>query len=51
MDTHLLLQAQKVMLNLTKRKRGKAMLNLPFPSFLGTLRVWDHNPSNNCLDT
>lgn len=50
MDTHLLLLAQNVMLNLTKRERGKAMLNLPFPSSLGTLGVWDLNPSNNCLD-
>lgn len=46
MDTHLLLQAQKVRLNLTKRERVKGMRSFPFQPSLGKLEVWGHNPSD-----
>lgn len=46
MDMHLLLQAQKVRLNLTKWEPVKGMRSFPFQPSLGTLEVWGHNPSD-----
>lgn len=50
MDTHLLPQAQKVRLNLTKRERVKGIRSLPFQPSLGTLEVWGHNPSDKLYE-
>lgn len=46
MDTHLLPQAKKVRLNLTKRERVNGIRSLPFQPSLGTLEVLSHNPSD-----
>lgn len=50
MDTHLLPQAQKVRLNLTKRERVKGIRSLPFQPSLGTLEIWGHNPSGKLYE-